>query len=347
MPIDSVLTILQMLASVAVGTGAIWIARSQAKSSQSSAESTKAQVQLTDLSLQAELRAAKSEAERREREQWEAATHQRLADTELALSIHRELTSRDLLEAELRTPKTAADARFLTSTLQRCATQYASFESLADIDRQIMSLIDAELHNLIGLTSAHDETMEAAEVIDTKIDRTDFLWTADQPSHPGQPPYRKIEILVLIGRQYAATEAITSRKDFQTRFGAEIATAVGSTMTARLDPARLLIDADQASDWYCEIMARVGSIRLDDADWLIDWWCGCGTTGAVGKRIHRPIIRHFRNRGYPIKTARTHFHHPDDPDDEPGGDHPATGTEPRERTTAKPREKTTAKATAH
>ena len=218
--------------------------------------------------------------------------------TQIAFELHRELTSREVVElqeafeAKAR-PQGSAEHKVLVALHERSAARVDELSRLIESGSKdaVLIPIKQRTDELARQADPHS-SLPATRSLNDAWAR--FSWD-------GAGSFTKHQILQKIALRLAETHE--SKDSFTHAFSTEIEKARPSS--AATSGRSLLVAQSQADDAHRRVGAEIGLLSLDGASYIVDHRLG-RAAAKYGERTQLPVIEHFASKdenSFPIRRA--------------------------------------------
>lgn len=187
-----------------------------------------------------------------------ALRRQQQEDAHLALGIHEELTSPEVLRLLESPERTTAELQFLKDVRERALMKLRAMKDTTPEDIvAIISDADDRVRRVAGPSSRLEHVAESRY---GRGDRSRYSWR-------GVGSFSKHEVLQQVVLEFAkAHPQLTTKQDFLAEFRPHLQTAIGDATA--VDPERLLVRPGH-NPHHQRVADKVGRLELGGESWVI------------------------------------------------------------------------------
>lgn len=227
-------------------------------------------------------------------------------DSQYALDILASTSTLEILELLAKPSLSAQERDFLTLTFRIAKTRLDATKASRELWEPLHASVEQSLQRLFDVIGDDPEVQQLQSEINSRhgmqvqTDRSRYSW-GGEGRHP------KYEVLHLIAQRFIEKNGITSRADFDEKFGAVVRAAVGEVNAKRFSSEKLLDPIALEGRFAArdaKLVKKYGSIAFDGVDYRAGWSLGYGSVPNTGRAIQLPVIEYFRKQpGYDIAPA--------------------------------------------
>jgi len=234
-----------------------------------------------------------------------AALQRSFEDTQFALDIQASTSTVEIVSLLAKDVRTQSEIEFVKRTHTIAQARLDAMSTFTELDASLKSNVEQALQRLVDAIGDDPEVqVRQAEINDkygTKVqtDRSAFSWD-------GQGRYSKFELNHLIAQRFIQQQGITSRAEFDRKFGAVITGVLGTQVAGKKFAASRLLDVIASDKRYAardlQLAEAHGAIRFDNTDYRAGWALGFAQAPDMGRAVQLPVIEHFRTQpGFAIE----------------------------------------------
>ena len=246
----------------------------------------------------------RSETLRQRSEAKAAALLRSFEDTQFALDIQASTSTVEIVSLLAKSARTQSEIEFVKRTHTIAQARLDAMSTFTKLDASLKSNVEQALQRLVEAIGDDPEVQVRQAAINDKYgtkvqtDRSAYSWD-------GAGRYSKFELMHLIAQRFIAENSITTRPQFDDRFGSVVTGVLGTQVGGKKFAASRLLDAIAVDKRYADRDLKLsqahGPIRFDSTDYRAGWALGFAGAPDMGRAVQLPVIEYFRGQpGYDI-----------------------------------------------
>jgi len=249
----------------------------------------------------------RAERLRQRAEEKTTARQRSFEDTQFALDIQASTSSAEIVELLAKTPLSSRETEFLKQTHEIAQARLDAMSKFTELDESLKKNVEQALQRLVDVIGDDPEVQARQAAINTRYgttvqtDRSNFSWN-------GKGKFSKYEVLHLIAQKFIADNKITTRDEFDKKFGGVVTSVLGDQVSGKTFASNRLLDPLAQEGRYAprdlKLADSLGAIHFDGVDHRAGWTLGYAGVPDIGRAVQRPVIEHFTTQpGYDLRAV--------------------------------------------